>query len=120
MTDQQTAPLTDARFLGVLRHVADTAVDATGEGRNGELWLERESVGPWLDEQVGNALRSPGDQLRAMLEARARFGQNIRLIEDIDVERLRRVRPRLLEREGDQLDALLDFVDEVRKIAKEI
>lgn len=138
MPDQQTAPLTDARFLAVLRHVADIVVDATGEGRNGEVFVrayrprpadapwdvmpEAISYTDWLGEQIETALLAQDDQTRAMLEARARLGQNIRLIEDIKLDRIREalLDPAEAPISFDDINTLLDFVDEVRKIAKEI
>jgi hypothetical protein len=122
MMDQTTTtPATDARFLDVLRTACAVMFEETGEGRNGELYIEREDRGEWLGEVVDTFLREAPGPLRAMLDARARLGENVRLVEDIDVERIRTQLDDvpvaiLVER----LDALLDFVAEIRKIAKEI
>lgn len=141
MAETPTVPkqqLTDARFLAVLRHITDAVVDATGEGRNGEVMVrlyqplpadapwdavpEEMSYSDWLEEQIDTALLANDEQVRAMLDARARLGQNIRLVEDIKLDRIRTA---LLDPDEalavtDDIGALLDFVDEVRKIAKEI
>lgn len=131
---------TDGRFLDVLRAAGSAVLDATGEGRNGEVFMawrtdpaaddwspaDRYPEAEWIADQVDGFLREPADPvagpLRVMLEARARLGQNIRLIEDI---RLDRIRTALLDPDeapavSDDISALLDFVAEVRKIAKEI
>lgn len=131
MVDQQTAtPVTDTRFLDVLRLVCGSVVDATGEGRNGEVFMAyRRQVGvfelpasipyrTWLGEQVDAALRSEIGPLQAMLAARTRLGENVRLVQDIDLERLRASLDDSDKSDG--IDALLDFVAEVRNIAKEI
>lgn len=145
MADTAARPVTDARFLEVLQTVADQVVDATGEGRNGESFqayrdvvdvFETPAAIPytvWLREQVEGTLSRPAsDRVRAMLEARARLGENIRLIADIDIVRARQNVRRLVRDRGrvgaglrptdelDEFETLLDFVAEVREIAKDI
>lgn len=152
MADTTARTITDARFLGVLAAVADQVVDQTGTSNNGEVWVgtyrHQETGEPWKDyipeeippsewvaEQVEAALREPAtetDKIRDMLAARARLGENIRLIEDINLYRVRDNLRRMIRDQGrigaepqpadelDQFEALLDFVAEVRKIAKDI
>jgi hypothetical protein len=145
MADTTARAITDARFLDVLAAVADQVVDHTGEGTNGECWLAwrrgpsgaREAIPPseWVAEQVENALREPvanADKISAMLEARARLGENVRLIADINLYRVRDNLRRLIRDQGrigaapqpadelDQFETLLDFVAEIRQIAKDI
>lgn len=123
MTDHQAAPAaTDTRFLDALRAVCSAVVDDTGEGRNGELWIERVDAGEWLTGILEQILRDPAGPLARMLAARVRLGENVRLVEDIDVERIRTalLDPDEAPAVSDDISALLDFVAEVRKIAKEI
>lgn len=134
MADRQTTQsVTDTRFVEVLRLACDAVVDATGEGRNGDVFFAYKPVPPdapwdvtpdvmtyaeWLTEHLGIFLRSSCEPLRMMVDARARLGQNVRLVEDIDLDRLRAGLDD--SDKADKIDALLDFVAEVRKIAKEI
>lgn len=152
MADTTARPVTDTRFLDVLRAVTDQVVDQTGEGRNGEVWVayrewpEDPPVGffpaaiepsEWIAEQVQAALTNPAthaDEISRMLAARARLGENVRLIEDINLYRVRDCLRRLIRNQGkgkvgaeplpadelDQFETLLDFVAEVCKIAKDI
>lgn len=140
MTDQTLPPpAADARFSAVLREIADRTLDQTGEGRNGDVFIaykllpaganelarpEPMSASEWLDDVLGMFLREPGDQLRAMLAARARLGENLHLIKDIDIARLRGFGVTTDQEEAmlifEQIGALFDFVAEVRQIAKDI
>lgn len=130
-----TKPATDQRFHAVLCAVADAAVNRTGTSLNAEAWLayrplpadapwdavpEEYTAEEWMREVVVDPfLEEPTDEVRAMLAARSRLGQNVRLIEGTDLDR---VRARLREQDAlsDTVDELLDFVAEIRKIAKEI
>jgi hypothetical protein len=150
MADTATRQMTDARFLEVLRTVADQVVDQTGTSVNGEVWNAYRPypedapdgyipgyIPPdvWIAEQVEAALTQPAtnaETVSAMLAARARLGENIRLIEDINLYRVRDNLRRLIRDQGrvgaelrpadelDEFEALLDFVAEIRQIAKDI
>lgn len=133
MPETTARPITDARFLDVLTTVADQVVDATGEGRNGDTFqayrdvvdvFETPAAIPytvWLREQIEGALRKPASEpVRSMLEARDRLGENVLLIAEIDLKRLRGALDKIDPIGAEDLDMLLDFVAEVRKIAKDI
>lgn len=132
MTETATA-VTDTRFRDVLTTIADQVVASTGEGRNGDVFhAYREQVDffqaraeipytVWLREQIEAALQAPADEkTRAMLDARTRFGENVSMIADIKLDRIRGVLDDVDPLAADHLDTLLDFVAEIRKIAKEI
>jgi hypothetical protein len=132
MTDTAIA-VTDTRFRDVLITIADQVVASTGEGRNGDVFhAYREQVDffesraeipytVWLREQIEAALQSPADEkTRAMLDARTRFGETVGMTADIKLDRIRGVLDKVDPHAADDLDALLDFVAEIRKVAKDI